>query len=63
MITWRKPFEVAFNRKAALTEEAYKKLRLVWNSSLGRPTKVRIFQSMFTTVLVIYGLDLLTLTE
>ena len=62
MISWRKTFEAAFKHRAALAEESFKKLRLVWNSSLRRPTKVRIFQSIFIPILI-YGLDHLTLTD
>ena len=34
MISWDKPFEVAFRHRASVAETSYKKLRLVWNSSL-----------------------------
>ena len=61
MINWQKPFEVAFRHRAVLAEEAYKKLRLIWNSTLSQHKKIRIFQSTFVPVLV-YGLDALTLT-
>ena len=61
-ISWEDPFSVAFKHRAALTEAAYKKLRLVWNSSLTRCTKLRIFQATFVPVLT-YGLDALTLTD
>ena len=61
LINWQKPFEVAFRHRAALAEEAYKKLRLIWNSTLSQHKKIRIFQSTFVPVLV-YGLDALTLT-
>ena len=62
MVSWTKPFESAFFHRSALAEAAYKKLRLVWNSSLSRRTKLRIFQSVFIPTLI-YGLDSLTLTE
>ena len=62
MISWRKTFETAFKHRAALAEESFKKLRLVWNSSLRRPTKVRIFQSIIIPILL-YGLEHLTLTD
>ena len=61
MITWFHPFEAAFKHRAALAEEAYKKLRLIWNSSLPHSKKVSIFQTTFVPVLI-YGLDALTLT-
>ena len=62
MVSWIKPFETAFFHRTALAEAAYKKLRLVWNSSLARRTKLRIYQSVFIPTLI-YGLDSLTLTE
>ena len=62
MISWRKTLETAFKHRAALAEKSFKKLRLVWNSSLRLPTKVRIFQSIFVPILI-YGLDHLTLTD
>ena len=37
LISWKKPFETAFRQRASLAEEAYKKLRLVWNSSRPKP--------------------------
>ena len=61
MITWFHPFEAAFKHRAALAEEAYQKLRLIWNSSLPHSKKVSIFQTTFVPVLI-YGLDALTLT-
>ena len=61
IITWKKPFEAAFKQRCGLAEEGYKKLRLVWNSSLGQRTKLQIFQSTFVPILT-YGLDALTLT-
>ena len=36
-------------------------MRLIWNSSLRRKEKVRIFEATFTSILL-YGLDTLTLT-
>ena len=47
MVTWDKPFEKAFQHRKALAEEAYKKLRLVWNSSMSKQSKLRVFQSVF----------------
>ena len=61
MTSWTKPFETAFYHRLGLAEEAYKKLRLIWNSSLSRKGKVKIFEATFTSVLL-YGLDSLTLT-
>ena len=60
-ISWKAPFESAFIHRLQLAEQAYKKLRLVWNSSLKRKVKVKIFQATFLPVLL-YGLDSLTLT-
>ena len=62
MVSWNMPFRTAFKHRCALAEEAYKKLRLVWNSSLPRRVKLRIFQAIFPAVLT-YGLDSFTLTE
>ena len=61
LISWNRPFHIAYKRRTALAEEAYKKLQLVWNSSLGIKTKLRIFQSIFLPVLL-YGMDSFTLT-
>ena len=62
MISWEKPFEAAFRHRAALAETAYKKLRLVWNSSLRYKEKLHIFQTVFIPTLV-YGLEALTLQD
>ena len=56
MVSWNMPFRAAFKHRCALAEEAYKKLRLVWNSSLPGRVKLRIFQAIFPAVLT-YGLD------
>ena len=61
IISWKRPFDEAFKQRCGLAEEAYKKLRLVWNSSLGRKTKLHIFPSSFVPILT-YGLDALNLT-
>ena len=61
LVSWTKPFETAFFHRAALAETTYKKLRLVWNSSLSRNSKLRIFQSTFRASLI-YGLDAFPLT-
>ena len=61
LISWEKPFEAAFYHRLGLAAEAYKKLRIVWNSNTSRPAKVRIFQTVFLLTLL-YGLDTLTLT-
>ena len=34
MVSWQNSFSTAFKHRSALAEQAYKKLRLVWNSSL-----------------------------
>ena len=60
MISWTNGFDVAFKHRAGLAESSYKKLRLVWNSSLRYEEKFKIFQSVFIGTLV-YGLDALTL--
>ena len=62
MVSWNKPADTALAHRAALVETAYQKLRLVWNSSLSRPKKVRLFQSTTTPVLM-YSLEALTLTD
>ena len=62
MITWNKPFEAAFRHRGGVAEEAYKKLRLVWNSHLPQRKKLEIFQAVFIPTLI-YGLDALTLTQ
>ena len=62
MISWHKTFEAALFHRKALAETGYKKLRLVWNSSLSRRTKLRIFQATFVPILI-YSLDSLTLVD
>ena len=62
MVSWKHSFGSAFKHRSALAEQAYKKLRLVWNSSLPLRTKLRIFQATFPAVLT-YGLDAFTLTD
>ena len=63
MVSWKQSFGVAFKHRSALAEQAYKKLRLVWNSrSLPYKTKLRIVQATFLAVLT-YGLDSFTLTD
>ena len=57
-----KALEAAFRHRAAVAETAYKKRRLVWNSTLPRKTKLRIFQSVFIPTLI-YGLDTMTPTD
>ena len=42
LVTWKKSFHVAFKNRAGLAEEAYKKLRLVWNSAEGSHQVVHI---------------------
>ena len=51
-ISWNNPFHTAFYHRLGLTEEAFKKLRLVWNSTLPRSTKVRIYHSAIVPVLL-----------
>ena len=61
-VSWRKPFEAAFlHNRRALAEEAFKKLRLVWNSSMNFKEKRQIFQSVFIGMLI-HGLDTCSLT-
>ena len=62
MISWVKPFDTAFKHRAGLAESSYKRLRLVWNSSLPYKEKLKIFQSVFKGTLA-YGLDALTLQQ
>ena len=50
MITWKRPFDTAFRHRASIAEESYEKLRLVWNSSMSRNSKLRIFQSTFVPI-------------
>ena len=59
MVSWEKPIEVAFRHRAGIAETSYKRLRVVWNSSLSRRSKLRIFQSVFLSTLT-YGLETLT---
>ena len=61
-ISWINSFHTAFYHRLGLTEEAFKKLRMVWNSSLPRRTKVHIYHTAIVPVLL-YGLDSLTLTD
>ena len=62
MVSWEDSFSTALKHRAALAEVAYKKLRLVWNSSLPYKKKLQIFQSVFISILI-YGLDSFTLTN
>ena len=62
LISWVKPFDTAFKHRAGLAETSYKKLRLVWNSSMSRKEKMHIFQTVFIPTLI-YGLDTLTLQD
>ena len=50
------------NTYVMYAEAAYKKLRLVWNSSLSYRKKLNVFQSVFISILI-YGLDAFTLTN
>ena len=49
-ISWDKSFELAFYHRLGLAEEAYKKLRLIWNSPKSRQSKVRLFQTIFVPI-------------
>ena len=40
MISFNKPFEVAFLHRLGVAETAYKKMRLVWNCNMPRRKKV-----------------------
>ena len=62
MVSWKNPFETAFYHRKGLSEQAYKKRRLVWNSSMSQKQKLKTFQATFLPVLT-YGLDALTVTE
>ena len=62
MVSWEKPFEVAFRDRAAIAETSYQKLRVLWNSSLSGRSKLHIFQSVFLSTLT-YGLETLMLQE
>ena len=55
IIAWNKPFDAAFKHRAALAETAYKKLGVVWNSSLSYRERLKIFQSVSIGT-PIYGL-------
>ena len=60
-VSWLKPFETACFHRASIAETAYNRLRLVWNSSLRKKAKLRMFQSTFRSTLI-YGLDAFPLT-
>ena len=62
MVSWRNPFDTAFYDRRGLSEQACKKLRLVWTSSMSQKQKLRTFQATFLAVLT-YGLEALTVTE
>ena len=62
MIAWEHPFEISFRLRAALAEESYKKLGLVWNSRRSNKHNLYIFRTTFVPTLC-YGLDALTLTD
>ena len=51
MVSWKHPLEISFYHRRGLSEEAYKKLRPVWNNTM-----------TFLPVLT-YGLDAITITE
>ena len=52
MISWEQPFDIAFRHRAALAEEAYKKLRLVWNSRRSLKHKLYVFRTTFALLFV-----------
>ena len=62
LISWEKGFDTAFKHRAGIAESSYKKLRLLWNSSLSRKARLKIFQSVFLSTLT-YGLETLTLQD
>ena len=62
MVSWKSSFETAFYHRLGIAEEAFKKLRLVWNSNMPRRKKIFIFHTTFRPSLM-YGLDTLTLTQ
>ena len=62
MISWERTFEVALFHRLALAEDAYKKLRLVWNSTMSRTRKLKVFESKFVPILL-YGRDALTFSQ
>ena len=62
MIAWEQPFEIAFRHRAALAEESYKKLRLVWSSNRSNKHTLYILRTTCIPTLC-YGLDALTLTD
>ena len=61
-LSWIKPFDVAFQHRLILAEEAFKKLRLVWNSSIPLKERLTVCHATFLPVLL-YGLEALTLTD
>ena len=62
LISWERSFDTAFKHRAGIAEFSYKKLRLLWNSSLSRKSTLKIFQSIFLSTLT-YGLETLTLQD
>ena len=61
MISFTKPFDVAFMHRLGVAETAYQKMRLVWNCNMPRKRKIKLFMATFVPCLT-YGLDALTLT-
>ena len=61
MISFAKPFEVAFMHRLGVAETAHKKMRLVWNCNMPRKRKIKLFMATVVPCLT-YGLDALTLT-
>ena len=62
MISWETSFVTAFKHRAGIAESSYKKIRLLWKSSLSPKSKLNIFQSVFLSTLT-YGLEALTLQD
>ena len=56
MISWNKPFDIAFLHRLGVAETAYKKMRLVWNCNMPRRRKVKLFMTTFVPSLI-YGLE------
>ena len=62
LVSWDKTLDVAFKHRAGIAKSSYQKLREVWNGSLSRRSKLRIFQSVFLSTLA-YGLEAWTLHD
>ena len=51
-LLWNMPCRTAFKHRSAMVEQAYKKWRLGWNTSLPRHFKLRMLQAIFPAVLI-----------